>query len=90
MNEFKAQCAEPITGSSKIDACGLKNLEKKSQLSPTAVTITPPGSRFIRSNNCLSKIIANGFGLGEGGDFHHKYSCEARMFKSTKSGHTKY
>ena len=67
LNEFKAQCAEPVTGSSKIDACGLKNLETKSQLSPTSVTITPPGSRFIWSNNCLSKIIANVFGLGEGG-----------------------
>jgi hypothetical protein len=32
----------------------------------------------------------NGFGLGEGGDFHHKYSYEARMFKSTKNGHTKH
>ena len=25
-------------------------------------------------------IVANGFGLGEGGDFQHKLSYEAQMF----------
>jgi hypothetical protein len=35
-------------------------------------------------------LTHNGFGLGEGGDFHHKYSYEARMFKSTKNAHTKH
>ena len=37
------QCAEPVTGSSIIDARGVKNLDTKSQFSPFAVTITPPG-----------------------------------------------
>jgi len=48
-NGIKEQCAEPVTGSSIIDAWGVKNLETKSQLSPIDVTITPPGARFIWS-----------------------------------------
>ena len=43
------QCAEPVTGSSKIAACGVKNLDTKSQLSPLAVTITPPVPKYILS-----------------------------------------
>jgi hypothetical protein len=35
-------------------------------------------------------MFANGFGLGEGGDFYHKCSFEARMFKFTKNCHTKH
>ena len=56
-NGINEQCAEPVTGSSKIDACGVKNLDTKSQFSPFDVTITPPGSRFIWSNICLSILM---------------------------------
>ena len=46
-NGINEQCAEPVTGSSKNVACGVKNLETKSQSLPGAVTMTPPGSKFI-------------------------------------------
>ena len=35
-------------------------------------------------------LACNVFGLGEGGDFHHKYSYEALNFKFTKNCHTKH
>ena len=35
-------------------------------------------------------LAGNVFGLGEGGDFHHKCSYEARMFKFMKNCHTKH
>jgi len=34
-------------------------------------------------------VAANGFGLGEGGDFEHKTSFEAPNYNYTKNCHTK-
>jgi hypothetical protein len=34
-------------------------------------------------------MTANGFGLGEGGDFYHKTSYEAPNFNNTKNGRKK-
>ena len=50
---IKEQCAEPVTGSSRIEAWGVKKRETKSQLVPLEVTITPPVPRFIWSKICL-------------------------------------
>ena len=36
------QWADPVTGSSNMEACGVKNRESKSTSSPLAVAITPP------------------------------------------------
>ena len=47
---IKEQCADPVTGSSKMVACGVKNLDTKSELVPGAVTITPPVPKLIWSN----------------------------------------
>ena len=44
---IRVQCAEPVTGSSKIVACGVKNLETKSEEFPLAVQITPPCPKLI-------------------------------------------
>jgi len=38
----------------------------------------------------LMLIAANGFGLGEVGDFNHKTSYEAPMFKYSKNCPTKH
>ena len=46
-NGIREQCAEPVTGSSKIEACVVKKRETKSHSFPLDVTMNPPGSRFI-------------------------------------------
>ena len=38
-NGINEQCADPVTGSSKIDACGVKNLETKSLLSQILLSL---------------------------------------------------
>ena len=58
------QWAEPVTGSSRIVAWGVKNLETKSELSPGAETITPPGLRLILLNiSVLIEISSISFWL---------------------------
>ena len=57
-NGIKVQWAEPVTGSSKIVACGVKNLETKSTELPLAVIITPPQPKLIWSKNCLLILIS--------------------------------
>lgn len=36
------------------------------------------------------KVAHKVFGLGQGADFNHKTSYEARMFKFSKNCHTKH
>jgi len=45
------------------------------------ISFNPAGTASI--------LFYNGFGLGEGGDFYHKTSCEVPMFKFSKNGHAK-
>jgi hypothetical protein len=42
------------------------------------------------SHKQLFSFDFNGFRLGEGGDFHHRPSCEALNFKFTKNCYTKH
>ena len=46
---MSVQWDDPVTGSSKILAWGVKKRDTKSESFPTAVTITPPGSILIWS-----------------------------------------
>ena len=48
-NGINEQWDDPVAGSSRIVDWGVKYLETKSAISPTEVTTTPPGSKFIWS-----------------------------------------